>query len=274
MPSARRSSSACEEISIAHARSPPSNIAANVRWRSMASGVVRTTACSTPPITDVTVPSSPHRTPAASSSERTRNAVVVLPLVPVTPTTRSRAVGSPWKRAAATAMAERTSSTSTSGTPSPSGRWTTNAAAPRATASGAKSCPSRVKPGTQKNRVPGPTSRLSKVRPVTTTSGPSPSNSRSVMRPAVYECVRRELFDDGELIASYEYVERNDNRVLDRVTLHVAAARAAPVFAQEFQGHRVAGGPELGRALEALGAIPARHAHLYERGPSDVPPEI
>ena len=74
-------------------------------------------------------------------------------------------------------------STTTSGTPSPSGRCTTSAAAPRATASGAKSCPSRVKPGTQKNRVPGATSRLSKVRPVTTTSGPSPSNSRSVMRP-------------------------------------------------------------------------------------------
>ncbi len=53
-------------------------------------------------------------------------------------------------------MAARTSSTSTSGTPRPSGRWTTSAAAPRATASGAKSCPSRVKPGTQKNSVPGP----------------------------------------------------------------------------------------------------------------------
>ena len=62
---------------------------------------------------------------------------------------------------------------------------------PRATASGAKSCPSRVKPGTQKNRVPAATSRLSKVRPVTTTSGPSPSSSRSVMRPPVYERARR-----------------------------------------------------------------------------------
>ena len=131
IPSARRSSSACEEISIAHASSPAASIAANVRWRSIASGVVRTTGCSTPPITDLTVPSSPQRRSAASSSERTRNAVVVLPLVPVIPTTGSAAVGSPWKRAAATAIAERTSSTCTSGTPSPSGRATTSAAAPR-----------------------------------------------------------------------------------------------------------------------------------------------
>ena len=81
--------------------------------------------------------------------------VVVLPLVPVIPTTASSAVGSRCRRAAARAIAPRTSSTRTSGTPSPSGRWTTSAAAPRATASAAKSCPSRVKPGTQKNRVPG-----------------------------------------------------------------------------------------------------------------------
>ena len=90
-----------------------------------------------------------------------RKAVVVLPLVPVMPTTGSRAVGSPWKRAAATAIAERTSSTQTSGTPSPSGRATTSAAAPRSTAPGAKSWPSRVKPGTQKNTKPGSTARLS-----------------------------------------------------------------------------------------------------------------
>jgi GNAT superfamily N-acetyltransferase len=69
-------------------------------------------------------------------------------------------------------------------------------------------------------------------------------------------------------------VQRGHNRVLDRITLHVPVARAAPVFAHRFQGHRVAGSPELGRALEAFGAIPARHAHLYERGPSDVPPQV
>ena len=81
--------------------------------------------------------------------------VVVLPFVPVTPMTPSRAVGSPYSRAAAGAIAARTEGTTTSGTPSPSGRSTTSAAAPRAMASGAKSCPSRVKPGTAKNSVPG-----------------------------------------------------------------------------------------------------------------------
>ena len=44
---------------------------------------------------DPTVPSSPVRMPAASSSARTRKAVVVLPFVPVMPTTRSSAVGLP-----------------------------------------------------------------------------------------------------------------------------------------------------------------------------------
>jgi len=66
-----------------------------VRCRSIASGVVCTVGSSTPAITDVTVPSRPVCTPAASSSERTMKHVVVLPLVPVTPTTPSRAVGSP-----------------------------------------------------------------------------------------------------------------------------------------------------------------------------------
>jgi len=74
---------------------------------------------------------------------------------------RSGAVGSPLIAAAAGAMAARTSSTTISGTPRPRGRWTTSATAPRATASGAKSWPSRVNPGTQKNSVPGVTSRLS-----------------------------------------------------------------------------------------------------------------
>jgi len=53
-------------------------------------------------------------------------------------TDRSR-LGSPWKRAAAGPIVDRTESTTTSGTPRPSGRSTTSATAPRATASGAKS---------------------------------------------------------------------------------------------------------------------------------------
>jgi hypothetical protein len=69
--SARCSSSACEETSIAHATSPPSSISRNVRCRSIASGVVRIVGASTPAITDVTVPSCPVCRPAVSSSART-----------------------------------------------------------------------------------------------------------------------------------------------------------------------------------------------------------
>ena len=83
--------------------------------------------------------------------------MVVLPLVPVMPTTSSSAVGSPWKRAAAGPIAARTSGTNSSGTASPSGRWQTSATAPRSTAWGAKSWPSARNPGTQKKSVPGVT---------------------------------------------------------------------------------------------------------------------
>ena len=93
--SARCSASACEETSIAQARSPPSSMRRKVACRSIASGVVRSTSSSTPPTTCFTVPSSPVWIPAASRISRIRKAVVVLPLVPVTPTTRSSAVGSP-----------------------------------------------------------------------------------------------------------------------------------------------------------------------------------
>ncbi len=170
MASARWSSSACEETSITQARSPASSIARNVRCRSIASGVVRTTSCSSPPITLVTVPSSPVGRPPSSSSARTRNAVVVFPLVPVIPTVWSEAVGSPKKRAATGAIAARAEDTRTSGTPRPNVRSTTSATAPRSIAAGAKSWPSRVNPGTQKNSVPGTTCRVSYARSVTSTS--------------------------------------------------------------------------------------------------------
>ncbi len=95
MPDTRPSSIACEDTSMATASSPESSMRLKVAWRSIASGVVRSTSSSTPPTTRLTVPSSPARRPAASSRWRTRKAVVVLPLVPVMPTTSSRAVGSP-----------------------------------------------------------------------------------------------------------------------------------------------------------------------------------
>jgi hypothetical protein len=81
--------------------------------------------------------------------------------------------------------------------------------------------------------------------------------------------MRRELCDDDELIATYEYVEHAGDRVIVEIALHVPVERAAPVFAREFPGHRIAGSPELGRAL---GGAPGRHSHRYERGPSEEPP--
>ena len=91
----------------------------------------------------------------------TIDAVVVFPLVPVTPTTRSSPVGSPQNRAAKVAIAARASPTTTCATGRSSSRSTTRATAPASTAATAKSCPSVFSPGTQKNSAPGTTFRLS-----------------------------------------------------------------------------------------------------------------
>ena len=56
---------------------------------------------------------------------------MVLPLVPVTPTTSSSRVGSPKKTSAAGAIAARASRTTTCGTGRSSARSTTSATAPR-----------------------------------------------------------------------------------------------------------------------------------------------
>ncbi len=87
--------------------------------------------------------------------------MVVFPLVPVTPATASSSVGWPKKTSAAAAIAARASVTTSCGTGSGSACVTTSATAPAATASPAKSWPSRVVPGTQKNSVPGRAVRAS-----------------------------------------------------------------------------------------------------------------
>jgi hypothetical protein len=84
-----------------------------------------TSTGSTPATTLFTVPRSPVCRPPASSSSRTRNAVSVLPLVPVIPTTSRDAVGSALKAAAA--IAARTDSTSSWGTGRSNARSTTSA---------------------------------------------------------------------------------------------------------------------------------------------------
>ena len=84
-----------------------------------------------------------------------------MPLVPVTPTTRSSAVGSPQKRAAERRHRRPRVGHDDLGDVDSSSRSTTSATAPASTARAANSCPSTFSPGTQKNSVPGPTLRLS-----------------------------------------------------------------------------------------------------------------
>ncbi len=116
--SSRCSSDACDDASIAHERSPASSISRNVRCRSIASGVVRSTPRRSPPTRASTVPSRPGRRPAAARIAYRRNDVVVFPLVPVTAATWSSSVGCPKNSSAATAIAARASATCSCGTSS------------------------------------------------------------------------------------------------------------------------------------------------------------
>ena len=90
-----------------------------------------------------------------------RNAVVVLPFVPVTPATSSSRVGSPKKTSAAVAIAARATARRAAEPPARRRARRRATTAPRSTASPAKSCPSACSPGTQKNAAPGVTARVS-----------------------------------------------------------------------------------------------------------------
>src|SRR4051812_13673331 len=140
---------------IEQLRSPTSTIRRNVACSSRLSGVVWLTFSTTPPIRCSTVPSRPGRRPAASRMAYIRKAVVVLPLVPVIPTTSSCALGRPKKASAATASALRDDETSSWGTSRGRNRSTASATAPRSTAISAKSCPSARNPGTPPGAAPG-----------------------------------------------------------------------------------------------------------------------
>ncbi len=117
--------------------SPASAIARSARWSSGASGVV---ACAsfaawTPPIRVAAVPVIPVRRPAASSAATARNEVVVLPSVPVIPTTARSWLGSSYHQAAAVASDSRVAATTSCGSATSGSAWSTSAAAaPRAAA--------------------------------------------------------------------------------------------------------------------------------------------
>ena len=89
------------------AASPPTTIARRARWSAGASGVVAWASLGawTPAMRVAAVPVIPVRIPAASSAATARNEVVVLPSVPVIPTTARSWLGSPYHQAAASARA-------------------------------------------------------------------------------------------------------------------------------------------------------------------------
>ena len=93
--------------------------------------------------------------------------VVVLPLVPVTPTRSKRPEGWSKKAAASGARASRTFGTTSWGASRSRGRCTHRAAAPASRALPARSWPSTLAPGTQQNSAPGTTVRVSSTTSVT-----------------------------------------------------------------------------------------------------------
>ena len=132
------------------------------RWT--ASGVVRGGENSSSPMTTRVVLQRPQGAALASIS-CSRAATVVLPFVPVTPTTRSLRLGSPYQAHASDASARRASRTRSQhagrGPAAGAPHSATTAAAPRATASGTKTAPSKRKPGTATKTLPGSTLRES-----------------------------------------------------------------------------------------------------------------
>ena len=119
---------------------------------SIGSGVVRRLGSLVLPAMQPVVPMMPQRMPAASKMLLSRKVVVVLPLVPVMPTSFMRCCGWPLKALAMRVMAARTSVTSTCGQSMSSSRSTTSATQPFSIACGAKSCASTLPPRMQKNR--------------------------------------------------------------------------------------------------------------------------
>ena len=95
MPPTRPMARAWLETSMATSVTPRSRITASRDCISGASGVVKPVLISASPTMVATVPMSPFTRPAAARPARMRNVVVVLPLVPVTPSIRSPRDGVP-----------------------------------------------------------------------------------------------------------------------------------------------------------------------------------
>ncbi len=117
IPATRSSSRACDVVSRTAAALPAARIAASVAWSSGAPGVVTCASWRSrrSPTLVSTVPMSPVEMPAASRAATARNEVVVLPSVPVIPTTPSSRDGSPAHQPAAWARAALEPATTTCG---------------------------------------------------------------------------------------------------------------------------------------------------------------
>ncbi len=95
IPPTRPIASAWLETSIATFVAPRSRMTASSACVSGASGVVKPVLMASSPMRVATVPIRPLVRPAACNPARRKNVVVVLPLVPVTPSTSSSPLGSP-----------------------------------------------------------------------------------------------------------------------------------------------------------------------------------
>src|SRR6185369_5820252 len=127
----------------------------------------------------------PGSRPAAFQTDSRRYVELVLPLVPVTPTSSSESVGSfqnaEARKPAAAATSPVTIAAICGGTFAGS---QTIAAAPRLRASSIYAAPSTCVPGTATNRSPGSTRRESTRTPVIGCAGATPSGStRLASRP-------------------------------------------------------------------------------------------
>ncbi len=131
---------------MAAAVTPRCTISASSACRSVASGVVSRLGLTWPATRVSTPPASPVRWPAARSPDSSRNVVVDLPLVPVTPMSISRLDGSPYTQEATSPSRARGSATTNTGSPQsaarlfPSGSVST-ATAPASAASSQNAAP-------------------------------------------------------------------------------------------------------------------------------------
>ena len=95
MPATLSKYSACAETSINTYSTPLSAISRNMQCRKIGSGVVSSGEMNLPANDMPSVPITPTDLPAARNTEASIYVVVVLPLVPVTPTILSLSQASP-----------------------------------------------------------------------------------------------------------------------------------------------------------------------------------